>query len=262
MANRWYFPGNDVSARHPVLAATLCLTLGLFFASANVHADVPDAGVAKKLSEPSGLRDVVAIELEKSLGNLSASALRKLGKDVDLVVMDIANDVGQTLRIRVAAVRALGELDTQVARSYLMRQLQSTAPTVGKTGTNNPRAPESRDGISMMRAAVLALGWTRSEEAIPAIERLLAHPEAEVRLDAIAALVLTRRPQALAALEFARPQEKDKGVRKKLDRQIDRLRDALKRDPAFRQKPLPPPRISEPPGLQQRFDPNRPEQRL
>ncbi|MDZ4697519.1 MAG: HEAT repeat domain-containing protein [Deltaproteobacteria bacterium] len=253
MAKPRFFLGIGNSARRPARATTLCLVLGLFTASVTALADIPDAGVAKKVPDPSGLRDGVAIELEKSRGNLSASMLRKLGKDVDLAVMDIASDAGQPLQLRVAAMRALGELDTPVARSYLMRHVQSTVPA---------NAPEMRDRLSMMRAAVLALGWTRSEEAIPAIERLLAHPQTEVRLDAITALVLTRRPQALAALEFARPKEKDKGVRKKLDKQIDRLREAIKDDPAFRQKPLPPPRISQPPPVQQRFDPNRPEQRL
>ncbi len=262
MAKQRFFLGIGDSACHPARATALCLGLTLLCASTLVLADVPDAGVAHKAPDTLGIRLVVASELDKSRGNMSASALRKLGKDVDLAVMDIASDVGSPLRLRVAAVRALGELDTPVARTYLMRQLQSATPVNVNAGKKTPGTPEMRDDLAIIRTAVLALGWTRSEEAIPAIERLLAHPETEVRLDAIAALVLTRRPQALAALEFARPREKDKSVRRMLDKQIDRLRTALKDDPAFRQKPLPPPRISQPPPVQQRFDPNRPEQRL
>jgi HEAT repeats len=265
MVNRRFFFGGGDGASFLARLASFGGALAIAFATASAHAEAPDAGAEKKpaaskMAETT-LRDQVMNELGRSQGNTPASVWRKFGQDVDLTVMDLANDAGLPLRLRVAAVRVLGELDTQVARSFLMRQLQSSK-TTGAAGTVVPGAPEVRDALSMMRAAVLALGWTRSEEAIPAIERLLYHTEPEVRLDAIAALVLSRRPQGLAALEFARQKEKDKAMRKKLDKQIDRLREALKGDPALRAKPLPPPRISEPPPIQQRFDPNRPEQRL
>lgn len=215
----------------PWLAAALVLS-GAPALAANTP---PGPGGATVTTDgPGALVPRVAARLDDAGDRAEPPDLSDLGADVDLALMDLASDESRPLPLRVRALRALARTPTAAGRDYLLRTVSTlpAEPPAAPVEANNPEASQAaearqaayRSRAALARAAALTLGWLHVEDAVDAIERLLAHPDREVRLDAIAALGLLARRAALDALEFRLPREKDAVLKDKLRRQIARLR--------------------------------------
>ncbi len=229
-------------SRHPA-----CVTAGLLLAAliattapAGLIAAAPpvaDAGTPPR----STLADRLARPDPATL-----QELRAYGTSVDLQLIDVARDTQRSLAQRRAATRALGLVATRTARDYLGR-------LIAAGGTDR-----HEQDVALVRTAVLALGTMRDEAALDLLVPLLGHRDPDVRLDAVAAIAGARLPSSIDILESYLRAEKDARLRRKAEKQLRVLRQALPRPPA----PTPPaPRVTRPRPISERTDPNRPPER-
>lgn len=171
-----------------------------------------------------------------------------LGTGADEVLVEIGADAKIEPLVRARAVSALAYLVTPAARKFL------EATVVEKA-----RSTEVNDRLLLRRASV-ALGWHGGAAAMERLAPLLDNAEADVRLDAVIGLGLTRLPSAADLLRKRIEGEKEPRVRNQMGRQVRMIEDALAhaRPPSPKatrsDKPEPPPRR---PGLQ-RDDPTSP----
>ena len=167
----------------------------------------------------------------------SGATVQSWGDDADLKLIDLVLNGALPLPLRLRAMDALAALATGTARDFFVRLLDG-----GQEETE----------LALARKALLALGWLRDPRVVAFARPLLRNETPAVRLDAIAALALSRSHEALDALVVYRTKEPDPGLQKKIGRQIRVLRKAVQERPA---PPAPKPRVLPPPPLESRDSP-------
>lgn len=172
--------------------------------------------------------------LSKEGGPLASKDIKAMGKDADLVLIDIARDTHASSTLRTRAVGALAASGTVVGREHLVRL----------TTANNNEAD-----LPLVRKALLGLGWMHDSRIVDNAGPWLEHKAAPVRLDAAVALALSKNPQAFELLERHNRSEKDADVRQKIQRLIKQYRDE---QPKAAPKVAPKPRIEPPPPMEGR----------
>ncbi len=145
----------------------------------------------------------------------SEKDLQKLGRDVDLVLVEIAGNAKVEILIRVRAVSALANCGTVAARRFFDQ-------TIDKYATST--VPADR---LLLRKAAVGLGWMGGLTTPDRLGPLLENPDPDVRLDAAIGLGLTRLPGAAALLRKRLPVEPDARVRVHIGRQLATIDRAL-----------------------------------
>jgi len=179
-------------------------------------------------------RTVVEGLLLKEKGTLAPKDIKAMGKDADLVLIDIARDTHASTTLRTRAVDALAASGTVVGREHLVRI----------TTANNNEAD-----LPLVRKALLGLGWMHDGRIVDNAGPWLEHKAPAVRLDAAVALALSKNPQAFELLERHNRTEKDTDVRHKIQLLIKQYRDE---QPKSVPKSAPKPRILPPPPMEGR----------
>lgn len=189
------------------------------------------AMAAPTAQQPPATATRPAVEelLSKEGGPLAPKDIKAMGKDADLVLIDIARDAHAATALRTRAVDALAASGTVVGREHLVR--------LTAVNTNEADLP-------LVRKALLGLGWMHDSRIVHNAGPWLEHKAPAVRLDAAVALALSKNPQAFELLERHNRNEKDADVRQKIQRLIKQYHDE---QPKTAPKVAPKPRI-EPPG--------------
>jgi hypothetical protein len=189
------------------------------------------AMAAPSVPQPEAVATRPAVEerLSKEGGRLAPKDIKAMGKDADLVLIDISRDSHASTTLRTRAVDALAASGTVVGREHLVR--------LTAANTNEADLP-------LVRKALLGLGWMHDSRIVDNAGPWLEHKATAVRLDAAVALALSKNPQAFELLERHNRGEKDVEVRQKIQRLIKNFRDE---QPKAAPKVAPKPRI-EPPG--------------
>ena len=164
-----------------------------------------DAGVARPAAPTRG---EVQARLEKAARGLSAHDVADLGAGAGGLLAGIADDKTVAAPIRLRAMAALAYARAPATHdfleSYLVRQRSS-------------RDPLDR---ALLRKAAIALGWQSGPRTVEVLAELLDHDDAEVRLDAVVALGLTRTRRAEKPLRDRLAIETDAGVRAQIEGQL------------------------------------------
>jgi hypothetical protein len=182
-----------------------------------------------KEPQAAATRPRVEEMLSKEGGRLGPKDIKAMGKDADLVLIDISRDSHASTTLRTRAVDALAASATVVGREHLVRL----------TTANSNEAD-----LPLVRKALLGLGWMHDSRIVDNAGPWLEHKSTAVRLDTAVALALSKNAQAFELLERHNRNEKDAEVRQKIQRLIKQYRDEQpKAAPKAAQKP----RI-EPPG--------------
>lgn len=197
---------------------------------------LPPAIAAPTAQEPpaAATRTVVEGLLSKEKGPLAPKDIKAMGKDADLVLIDIARDTHASTTLRTRAVDALAASGTVVGREHLVR--------ITTANTNEADLP-------LVRKALLGLGWMHDGRIVDNVGPWLEHKAPAVRLDAAVALALSKNPQAFELLERHNRTEKDSDVRQTIQRLIKQYRDE---QPKAAPKAAPKPRILPPPPMEGR----------
>jgi hypothetical protein len=159
----------------------------------------------------------------------SAAEWRGLGSGVEEVLVALAGDSKVDVQLRGRAVSALGLVSTRTGRAFLEKLVKESAASNG--------AGEK----TLLRKAVVALGWIGGAAVPSLLGPLLQHPDADVRTDAALGLGLTRSEQAADLLRARFEVETVPRVRNQIGRQLALVEQAL----AATRKAEPP---SPPPG--------------
>jgi len=139
---------------------------------------------------------------------------RALGPGTDQTLIEIAGDGKTEVLLRARAVATLGYFPTPAARKFL-------ETTITSKGTSS----DPGDRLLVSKAAV-SLGWLGGLDVPGRLAPLLSHADAEVRLDAVIGLGLTRLPAAAEALKKRLDLETVPRVRTQISRQIQVIEDA------------------------------------
>lgn len=189
----------------------------------------------KKAPPAPATRASVEAALTKEGRPIAPADVQGMGKDADLVLIDIVRDAHSSAALRVRAIDALAASGSVVARDQLVRIVKPTQNEVD---------------LAMVRRALLGLGWLHDGRILANAGPWLEHDSAAVRLDAAVALALSKNPEGIEMLEKHNRREKDRDVKQKIQRLIDNNRPA---QPA--PKPVSKPRILPPPPLEGRDSP-------
>jgi HEAT repeat protein len=146
----------------------------------------------------------------------TAEAWGTAGQRVDEVLVEIALDAKVEFAVRARAVSALRYFPTPVARRFLENTLREKASST------------DRSDMTIVRRALIALGWLGGPDVPPQVAPLLEHPDADVRADAIAALGLTRLAAAADLLNRRLASETLPRLQGLIRRQIKAIDDALR----------------------------------
>jgi hypothetical protein len=209
----------------------------------------PDFVVRQRLGAPPAERKPgapatradVARYLSTVRGLPTREGLLAQGPGVEAVLLDLERSSSLDMRLRLEALLGLAALGTKNAHDEFVRILDRARQ-------------ESETDTRLVRQAALGLGWLRDSRAVERVAPLLYHDNEDVRLDAIVALVLTRSPEAITALEDFIEREGDVTTRRKAERQLASLRRSVRVPPPPR-LPLPrliappPPHLNEQPGF-------------
>ncbi len=213
------------------------LAFALASSSAWAQAPAPRNKPPEKASAPAPAKDATkagVVEALQGSSPMTPERVGSMGKDADLVLIDLVRDDKVEREVRGRAIDALAASGTVVARDQLVRMATSTGDELE---------------VTLLRRALLGLGWMRDGRATDIISPWLTHPEAQVRTDAAVALALTKTKGALETLERHKRGEKDAGVRSKVERLIRQLRHELPPEPKRRQEQ---PRVQPPPPVEGR----------
>jgi hypothetical protein len=150
-----------------------------------------------------------------------------MGKDADLVLIDIVRDIHASAGLRGRAIDALAASGTVVAREQLVRIVTPT---------------QSEVDLTLVRKALLGLGWLHDGRILANAGPWLEHKSAAVRLDAAVALALSKNEDALVLLQRHNRTEKDATVKRQIQRLIDNNRPAgpAAAKPATKPRLMPP----------------------
>jgi HEAT repeat protein len=159
-------------------------------------------------------RAEVEARLRKATLGLSSAELADLGVAAGALLVQIADDHAATPLIRARAMAALAYVRTPAAHNFLENFVIRKGP--------------SSDAIdrSLLRKAAVALGWQSGPRSVEILATLLDHPDAEVRIDAVVALGLTRTRAAEKPLRARLPAETDAAVRTQIESQLKMLDEA------------------------------------
>jgi hypothetical protein len=153
-------------------------------------------------------RAEVQARLARTGRGFSAGDVADLGSGAGGLLAQIADDKAVAPPIRLRAMAALTYARTPATHdfleSYLVRQRTS-------------RDPVDR---ALLRKAAIALGWQSGPRTVEILAELLDHEDAEVRLDAVVALGLTRTRRAGKPLRDRLSIEPDVAVRAQIESQL------------------------------------------
>jgi hypothetical protein len=156
-------------------------------------------------------RAQVQARVEKAARGLSAADVADLGASGGPLLAQIADDRTVATPIRLRAMAALTYVATPGAHDFLEAFVIRKRP--------------SSDAVdrALLRKAAMALGWQSGPRAVEVLSELLDHADAEVRLDAVVALGLTRTRRAEKPLRDRLAVEDDAAVRAQIERQLKML---------------------------------------
>jgi HEAT repeat protein len=164
---------------------------------------------------PRGAAEVRRDAVERLLAGYephgSVADLRRLGPGVDDVLIEIAEDPRTQPLRRARALHALGWVPSVAGRDYLRATLRALAPP--------GRAPAGPAEVMALSACARALGRFGADAA-PDLLALVAHPAADVRQAAAAALGESGALAARPALEQRLAVEPHPAVRAALARAL------------------------------------------
>lgn len=184
------------------------LTYLAIFAAAVISGSAPDAGTSK--GAPSNF------EIYLAAHDLPTAAdLRALGPAPEKSLMAIALDTRAEGLTRARAVAALRLLPSPAIQAFL-----------GKLVEKNAKATDAANRLIVRRAAV-ALGWLAGPGAPEQLALLFDNTDAEVRLDAVIGLGLTRAEAAPAILRRQLVGETVARVRDQIERQLRTLAETV-----------------------------------
>ena len=123
----------------------------------------------------------------------------------DRILTDVAADRAVTETVRVRALSALAYARTARAHAFLENFIMEKTPS---------SAPVDR---TLLRRAATSLGWQGGARVVEILGPLLDHSDADVRLDAAAALGLTRARDAEGPLRTRLAVEADPAVRRQIE---------------------------------------------
>jgi len=156
-------------------------------------------------------RAEIQSRLEKAPRGLAAGDVAELGAGAGPLLAQIADDKAVASPIRLRAMAALAYVRTPRAHDFLEDYVVRMRPSSD---------PVDR---ALLRKAAIALGWQSGPRTVEVLAALLDHPDAEVRLDAVVALGLTRTQRAEKPLRARLAIEPDPAVRAQIDRQLKSL---------------------------------------
>lgn len=209
----------------PMRFITLAIGLALF--------NVGTVLAAPKTPTAQATRASVEAVLVKEGGPMAPKDVQAMGKDADLVLIDIVRDAHASAVLRGRAIDALAASGTVVARDQLVRIVKPT---------------QSEVDLALVRKALLGLGWLRDGRILANAGPWLDHDSAPVRLDAAVALALSKNEDAIELLQRHNRTEKDVNVKRQIQRLIDNNRPAAPANP----KPANKPRIMPPAPIEGR----------
>lgn len=212
------------------------LALALLLSSAAAHAQAPapkdKAKVSAHAPPAPSHKEAVMAALQGSTP-LTPARMAELGPDADLALIDVLRDGKLSATVHGRAVDGLAASGSKVARDHLVRVAMATGEVE----------------LTVLRRALLGLGWLRDGRAPEIIAPWLDHASAQVRLDAAVALALTKTEAAIDLLTRHNRNEKDTNVRKKIDRLVKRLQEEMAPEPTPRKDQ---PRVVPPPPMEGR----------
>jgi hypothetical protein len=156
-------------------------------------------------------RAEVEARLQKGAHGPSPADMTELGAQAVPVLIQIADDRNATELLRTRAMNTLAFAHAAAAHNYLENFIIRNRP--------------SSDAVDrlLLRKAAVSLGWQAGPRAVETLASLLDHPDADVRMDAVVALGLTRDRRAEKPLRARLPDETDAEVRAQIDRQLRTL---------------------------------------
>jgi HEAT repeats len=159
-------------------------------------------------------RAEIEARLRKSPTGLSSAELAELGAGAGILLVQIADDRAVAPPIRMRAMGALAYVRTPAAHDFLENFVIRKRP--------------SSDAVdrSLLRKAAGALGWQSGPRCVEILATLLDHPDAEVRLDAVVALGLTRVRAAEKPLRDRLAAETEPAVRAQIENQLKVIAEA------------------------------------
>lgn len=168
----------------------------------------------------------VEAALTKDGRKLVHADVKAMGKDADHVLIDIFRDGHAPVGLRGRAIDALAASGSVVARNQLVSIVKAT---------------QSEVELSLVRKALLGLGWLHDARIVANVGPWLAHDSAAVRLDAALALALSKNIYATDLLETHIRTEKDSDLKRLITRliAINRAEQPPPR-PAHRARIMPP----------------------
>ncbi|HVV50301.1 MAG TPA: HEAT repeat domain-containing protein [Polyangia bacterium] len=159
---------------------------------------------SKDRARPPGRADVEAALAKGG----SPAELQHWAATADGVLMALAADRAASETVRGRALAALAYAGNGRVHAFLENFVIEKAPSTSPL-----------DRVLVRRAAV-SLGWQGGARVVEIVAPLLDSPDADVRLDAAAALGLTRARDAEAPLRARLAVETDPGVKRQLESAI------------------------------------------
>ena len=131
--------------------------------------------------------------------------LQRWAATADGILTVVAADRAASETVRGRALSALAYARTSRAHAFLENFIIAKTPS---------SAPVDR---VLLRRAAASLGWQGGPRVVEVVAPLLDHSDADVRLDAAAALGLSRAREAEAPLRARLALETDAGVRRQIE---------------------------------------------
>jgi HEAT repeat protein len=145
-------------------------------------------------------------DVEAALGKVGSPAeLQHWAATAEGILMSVASDRAVSETVRGRALSALAYARTARAHAFLENFLIERTPSSA-----------AADRVLLRRAAT-ALGWQGGARVVDVLGPLLDNADADVRLDAAAALGLTRSREAEAPLRARLAVENDAAVHRQLE---------------------------------------------
>ena len=189
--------------RITILSTALCVALSLVCFSAEAQAR----------TERERRSDLMLL-LNAHEFRVDAKLLRRVGPDVNKLLIEASGNPGLRPRVRNHAVMALSVFPSEQTRKYLDSLLME--PSLKGTPT----------GTLIRRQALRSLGKGFGDVVVVPISNLKDDPDPQIRIAVAHALGDTRSAQASPILAAWLPHEKDLAVREAVDRALTSLRTA------------------------------------
>jgi hypothetical protein len=167
----------------------------------------------------------------------SIAELRGFAASPDPVLMAIASDARAERLTRARAVAALRFLPSPVVQEFLAKLIRQNAKSTDATVR------------LLLRRAAVALGWIAGSDAPEHLTLLFANDDAEVRLDAVLGIAMSRGESAADVLRKQLVMETAPRVRDQIRRQLNALG-----EPPVGEPPVEP---AKPPSRKPRREPMR-----